>query len=168
MVVVERHEFVAALNPLALAMRAELDKPSWSAYYAALKDIPAPLFAAAVQTLTAQALTYFPKAGELRAACERQRRAVLAAHPYDGCVECEDQRGYRTVINGSGQKTVEPCPCKRRWQQRIAELGAVEPIALLPGEAGVGENEQIYPTVDQLPADLRKQIGDVAARKVLR
>ena len=163
----QRSEFVEILEPLVLAMRAEFDQPTWTAYFRALEDVPAGVLSVAVQSLLREPLEFFPKAGELRATAERQRRVLLAAYPYDGCAECEDQRGFRTVITDGGQKTVTACPCKERHRSMLARMGVVEPLAALPGESGAGD-DRTYPTLEQLPAAVRTQLLDVASQKVLR
>lgn len=160
-------EFIQILEPLVIAMRAEFDQPTWTAYFRALEDVPAGVLAVSVQTLLREPLAFFPKAGELRATAERQRRVLLAAYPYEGCAECEDQRGFRTVLTEGGQKTVSVCPCKARHHARLSRLGIAEPMAALPGEAGAGD-ERTYPTLEQLPAAVRTQLLDVAAQKALR
>jgi hypothetical protein len=61
---------------------------------------------------------------------EGHRKALLAAHPYDGCAECEGQLGWRTIITGNVQK-VERCPCRERWAAKLAELGVgAAPLSL--------------------------------------
>lgn len=162
-----REEFRAVLSPLVLAMRAEFDAPTWTAYYQALEDVPVGVLQLSVQTLMREPLAFFPKAGEFRAMAEKQRRVLLAAYPYDGCVECEGQRGFRTVLGTEGQKTVEACPCKARHRQHLERLGLAAPLVALPNEAGVGDVAE-YPSLEQLPATVRQQLVDVAAQKVLR
>jgi hypothetical protein len=50
----------------------------------------------------------------------------------------------------------------------VSDARKCEPIAMLPGEAGVWESEPIYPTVEQLPAPLRQRLEAVVGRKALR
>jgi hypothetical protein len=161
-------ECTAILTPLALALRAEMDVPTYRAYHRMLKDVPVVLADAALTELGTSGLRFMPSAPEILAASERVRRRLLAAHPYEGCAECEHQRGYRSILLEGRQKTVEECPCKGRHLERLAGMGIVEPCAQLPGEAGVGENEQVYPTMAQLPEHLKRQIAAVAGQKVLR
>jgi hypothetical protein len=163
----ERADLVEILNPLALAMRVEIDKPTWAAYYGLLKDVPAHMLFAAVETMAREPREFFPRANELRAAAERQRRAYLAAHPYEGCAECEDQRGYRNVLVAGQLPMVEPCPCKASWRARLEMVGAAEPIAMLAGE-DAADSERLFPTLEQLPPHIRQQLTAVADRKVLR
>lgn len=160
-------ECVALLTPLALALRVDMDVPTYRAYAKVLKDVPVQLADHALTELSASGLRFMPSAPEILTASEKARRRLLAQYPYTGCAECEEQRGYRSVLGSSGQPTVEPCPCKNRWLERLGRMGAREPLALLPGEAST-TGEQVYPTLDQLPAPLRQQIAAVAAQKVLK
>lgn len=161
-------ECTALLTPVAIACRADFDEPTFRAYHTVLKDVPAVLMEAAIEDMRTSGLRFVPTAPEYLAASERQRRRLLALHPWDGCADCEDQRGYRTVVVASGQKTVERCPCRARHAARLADMGIAEPLALLPGEAGVGESEQVYPTVGQLPDALRTRLQSIANQKQLR
>lgn len=160
-------ECTELLTPLAIAMRVQMDVPTYRAYHAILKEVPAGVAAAAVSALTLEGMRFFPSASEILLASEKARRRQLAAHPWEGCVECEDQRGYRTLTLAAGQKTVQPCPCKARHQAMLESHGLLTPIALLEGEAGAGD-ERIYPTLEQLPAPLQKQIKQIAAGKSWR
>ena len=162
-----RVELVASLEPLAQALRTDIDAPTWTAYYRALRDVPASLLESVVEDYFRQPLVFFPKATEIRAACEKHRRAVLALNPYEGCVECEHSRGFRQVTSSSGQVTVEPCPCRGRHRARLEALGVADALVALPGEAEA-QSEQVYPTVEQLPAPIRAQLERVAGQKVLR
>ncbi len=162
-------ETVAILTPLALAMRVDLDAPTYRAYHQQLEKVPAPLAQAAIADLSDAGMRFLPTAPEIKQASERKRRQLLAAHPYDGCAECEDHRGFRYVLGGNGQPVVEKCPCKARWQHQIAGIGALEPLAALPGEVGSGaESEAVFPTLEQLPEPVRKQLTAMAGRKALR
>ena len=124
-----RDQFKALLDPLVLALRADFDLPTWHVYFRALEDVPVPLLASAVER-AAKTATFMPKPGELRTMAEQGRQALLAAHPYDGCCDCEDSRGWRTVTHPDGAK-VERCACWSRHLQKIAALGVgSEPLAL--------------------------------------
>lgn len=160
-------ECTALLTPLALAMRADLDKPTFRAYHALLKNVPATLGAAALEDLTGSGMRFFPSAPEILTASEKARRRLLALNPYEGCAECEDQKGYRTIQTEGQQKAVEPCPCKRRHQQRLAVMGVLEAIALMPGEAE-SQVATSYPTLEQIPARMRESLTAMAERKRLR
>jgi hypothetical protein len=127
---VTRAEFRALLGPLVLVSRADFDEPTWTAYYRTLEDVPAALLGAAVDRALKSPSAWMPKPGELRAAAEDARLALRAAHPHEGCIECEDSRGWRTVTYPDGAK-VERCPCWRRHQERLAALGiSGQPLAL--------------------------------------
>jgi hypothetical protein len=158
---------VALLTPLALALRAEMDGPTFRAYHRHLETVPAGLAQRAIAELEQTGLRFMPTAPEIRHAAERARRQVLAASPYTGCIDCEDQKGYRTVLGEHGQKTVQPCPCMARYLSALERDGLREPLGALPTEAGAGD-EQVYPTLDQLPAPLRAQIQQAVNRKMLR
>ena len=160
-------EVRAVLIPVALALRADFDGPTQRAYQRVLKDVPVGLVVAGLEQLLDAGPTFMPNAAELQMAAEKARRALLAAHPYEGCAECEDQRGYRTVITDGGQKTVEACPCKARHHQKLASLGLGEALATLPNEAGAGD-EAVYPTLEQLPARLQARLTALSGQKVLR
>lgn len=130
---------------MALAMLAEafgekhLTPVRIEAYHRALKDIPLPLLNAAVRrAITAR--TWFPKVAELRTDAEACRRELIAAHPYQGCVECEDSRGFRAVLRTKTGEltetlTVERCPCHKRHQELMAGFGVTAaPLALPAAE----------------------------------
>jgi len=160
-------ETVDLLTPLALAMRAPLGVPTFKAYHAVLKNVPMPLAAAALDQLTASGLRFFPSAPEIQAASERVRRQQLALQPWTPCCECEDTPRWRAA-EIDGVTRMERCPCVGRHQAVLAERGLLEPIAMLPGEAGVGENEQAYPDVQQIPESVRLRLQAIAGQKVLR
>lgn len=161
-------EVRALLIPVALALRAEFDGPTQRAYQRVLNNVPANLVVVGLEQLLDAAPRFMPNATELQAAAEKARRQMLAANPYEGCAECETQRGWRTLVTEGGQKTVTPCPCKARHQRKLTRLGLMEKVADLPGEAGVGENETVYPTLEQLPESIRQRIEAMATQKALR
>lgn len=162
----ERNDFRQVLSPLVLGMRADFDQPTWAVYYAALRDVPAVLLESAVAVMLREPREFFPKVGEIRAACERQRRVLLAANPHEACAECEMSKGWRSVLVGNVPK-VERCPCVSRHQAKLKGMGLLEAVTSLPGEAE-RESEQVYPTLEQLPANVRQQLGTIAGQKVLR
>ena len=164
-----RKQFAAIVAPLARALRTDMDAPSWTAYYRALGDVPPGVLAPVVDRLLREPLRFFPKAGELRAACEVHRRALLAEHPYEGCVDCEHSRGWCEIAIGtSGQTTVVPCPCRQRYREQLDALGLGGPLAQLPAAGADDDDEAEYPTVDQLPAALRDQLRGTSDRKAMR
>jgi hypothetical protein len=160
-------ECTAQLATLALALRADVDDPTFRAYHRVLKDTPAQLLEVAIDDLSRTGVRFLPAATELLAACETARRRLLALNPYDGCAECEDQRGYRTVLNAAGQKTVERCPCKGRHLEKLARMGLSAPLASLPGEVA-RESEQVYPSADQLPAPVRDRLVQISGQRLMR
>ena len=122
-------DFKRLTMPLAVQLGAEWDAPTWRLYHRAVEKIPLALYAAAIQAAT-ETRTKMPSAAQLRELAEAQRQQILAAHPYTGCIECEDQRGWRTVTHPDGAR-VERCPCFRRHQDRLATLGVgPAPLAL--------------------------------------
>jgi hypothetical protein len=161
-----RPELVAILEPLRLAMRAEIDAPTWAAYFRVLQSVPAVLLEQAVESYIRQPLEFFPKAPEILAACERHRRAQLALMPYDACAECEDHKGWRTAMV-DGAERMERCPCRARYQALLASRGLLDGLSQLPGEAEP-QGESYHPTAEQLPAELRRQLLEVVKQKVLR
>lgn len=156
----------AILAPLALAMRADLDEPTFRAYYRALEDVPVQLLEAAVTATMREPRDFFPKAGELRGLCELTRRRLLARHPWTPCIECENSPRWREVQFPDGVR-VEKCPCVARHQASLKDSGLLEPVSALPGEAGAGD-EAVYPTLAQLPAPLQPQLRDVTRQKAMR
>lgn len=136
-----RERFRSILGPLVLALRAEFDQPNWTAYYRALQDVPDALLAAAVDRALRSPSPFMPKPGELRAAAEQERQALRAAQKYAGCLECEDQIGWRTVTHPDGAK-VERCPCWKRHQQKLEELGVGgAPLSLPVGREAAYSDE---------------------------
>jgi hypothetical protein len=163
-----RHEFASLIGPLALAMRTEIDRATSAAYFRVLESVPAVLFEAAIEEYLSQPLEFFPKAPEMRAACELQRRRQLALVPaYDGCVECEDHKGWRPVKGADGYERLERCACRARYQERLSDRGLLESVAQLPGEAEP-QAEAHYPTAEQLPSELRTKLLETVRQKVLR
>jgi hypothetical protein len=161
-------ECVALLTPLALAMRVDLDQPTFRAYHALLKDIPIILGQAALEDLSSSGLTFFPTAPEIQRASEKARRRLVALHPYEGCIDCEGQIGFRPVLkDGRPTNTVVPCECKARHQMRLSEIGVLEPVSQLPGETEP-QTETSYPTMAQIPAPIRQRLTAIAGVKVLR
>lgn len=159
-------EFKAQTMPVAVQFGAEWDQPTWKMFYRAVSDVPLGLYIQALTDAT-RTRTKMPSAAQLRELAEQHRRALLAANPYDGCPDCEDQRGYRTILNAAGQKTVERCPCKARHAEKLTGLGLDAPVAQIAAETS-GESEQVYPTLNQLPAPIRAQVAGIAGQKVLR
>lgn len=122
-------ECTAILAPLATMLHADMDAPMFRAYFRALEDVPTHLLAAAVER-AAKSARFMPKPGELRQYAEDARKALIAAHPYDGCCECDGHKGWRPVLV-DGVQRVERCPCWGRHQEKLARLGVGStPLAL--------------------------------------
>jgi hypothetical protein len=131
----ERAEFKAMLDPLVLALRADFDLPTWTVYFRALEDVSPGLLAAAVAQ-AARTATFMPKPGELRTLCEKARQELLQAHPYTGCIDCEDSRGFQTITR-QGVSFVQPCPCRERYRAKLAQMGvSATPLALPAARGG--------------------------------
>lgn len=156
------------LTQLAIAMQRQMDVPTLNAYYAMLKDVPLELALLGLDQWRQSGPRFFPTAPEIQSFAEKARRQQLALHPWSPCCECEGQPGWRTVKDHRGDPRLERCPCKARHQASLQACGILEPIAVLPGEAGVAESEQVYPRLEQLPAKLQQQIATIAGQKVLR
>lgn len=132
-----RAEFRAILAPLALALRTELDMPTWGAYFRVLQDVPVPLLQAAIvhaeRTPRQPYEPTFPTAPTLRAYAEAARVKLLEEHKYQGCIDCENSVGFRPRLDQPN--TVERCPCHARHQQQLAQLGVTkEPLAIAPAK----------------------------------
>lgn len=104
-----------------------------------------PLLSAAVDE-AAKTRTKFPSAAQIRELAEGTRQALIKAHPYDGCCECEDRKGWREVEVG-GVKRMERCGCRVRYAAKLASLGVtaeplIQPLALPAGDfTKVGDTE---------------------------
>lgn len=122
-------DFAMALAVLAEAFGEKLLTPvRIDTYHKALRDIPLPLFQAAVQRAI-HTRTFFPKVSELRADAEFCRHGLIQANPYAGCAECESSIGWRPRLDQP--RSVERCPCFARHQDKLALLGVgPEPLAL--------------------------------------
>lgn len=122
-------EFKTLTMPLAVQLGAQWDAPTWRMYFKAVEKIPTPLYVAALQK-AAETRSTFPAAARMREMAEGERQALLAAHPYDGCIDCEHSKGWRTVTHPDGVK-VERCQCRQRHLDRLAQLGVGDaPLAL--------------------------------------
>lgn len=156
-------ECTAMLTPVALALRAELDGPTFRAYHRILEKVPVSLGVDALQQLVDEGAEFLPTAPKILHAAERIRRQMVALLPWTPCVECADFPGYRKVlVDGNVQETRAKCPCKSRHREVLEGQGLLEPYATLPSETGAGD-ERVYPSVDQLPTRLRAQVTAGAA-----
>lgn len=123
-------ECTALLVPYALALRADIDAPTFRAYHKQLEDVSIELATHAIDRLAKGGLRFFPTAPEIRQAAEAERRALIAAHPYTGCAQCELTPGWEQVNAEAGQATVRPCRCREWHRAKLAKLGVGEPLAL--------------------------------------
>ena len=128
---ISRTEFVALLEPLRLMLRQEIDQPTWTVYYRALADVPAPLLQAAVDR-AGKSCTFLPRPSELRQFADEARTALLAANAFASCGVCSDQGWTETEIDGVKRQV--RCRCWTAHQQKIQALGVgSQPVALPAG-----------------------------------
>lgn len=160
-------ECVEVLTPIALAMRVQMDVPTFKAYAMVLADVPAQLAASGLEALIRDGARFMPTAPEIRVAAEKSRRQQLAVNQWEPCASCEQSPGWRSITDGRGDKRVERCGCKARHQELLEDRGLLAAIATLPDE-GAAQTESAYPTLDQLAADTRQRLIEVARQKVIR
>lgn len=127
-------ECTAVLMPLALALRADMDAPTFRAYHRSLEEIPLALLEAAVVKAMQRPSPFMPKPGELRALAEERRKELIAAHPYERCAEC-NHTGIVRLERADPWAGKPPkygkCKCWERYQTRLGLLGiGTEPLAL--------------------------------------
>lgn len=123
----DRAAFVAILEPLALALRATIDQPTWTVYYRALRDVSLPLLQASVEiALHEPERKFFPTVPEFRAFARSCRLAILELHPYrpGGC--CQGTGWAESELDGV--KYATRCPCWRVWLDEIRRLEFGEPV----------------------------------------
>ena len=163
-----RETFRAIFTPLVIARGAEFDAFRWAAYGRVLQDLPEGLLTVAVtrgmMTPRQEYEAAFPDPGTIRTWAEEARQALIAAHPYEGCCDCEDSPGWRDVTHADGV-AVERCPCRRRYREKLAALEA-EPGLVIP--AAVPRRELAEVTVEQLPEAIRAGVRAVAQGKGIR
>ena len=125
-------EFKNVVMPLSVALGAAYDLPTWRLYYRALETVPMPLLMAAVQK-AAETRTKMPTAAQIRELAEVERKGILAAHPYDGCIDCEHQKGW-VPVTVDGVQRVKRCACAHRYAEMLGRLGVgLQPLALPAG-----------------------------------
>lgn len=126
-------DFAMALAVLAEAFGEQRLTPvRIGTYRESLADIPLPLLQETVRRAV-KTRTWFPKVSELRQDAEVCRLELIAAHPYDGCVNCEDHRGWapREI---DGVTRMVRCSCWRAHKELLAGFGiGTEPLALPAG-----------------------------------
>lgn len=155
------------LTPIAVAMRVQMDVPTFTAYAAMLKDVPQALGALGLELWRQAGPRFFPTAPEIQSFAEKARRQQLALRPWAPCGLCAEQNpGWRPVTR-DGIERLERCPCKTEHERFLDSRGLLQPIAVMSTAEAI-EAGDVYPTIDQLPPKLRKEIGAVANQKVLR
>ena len=122
-------EFRSIVMPLSVALGAAYDLPTWRLYHRALSTVPPVLLTAAVQK-AAETRTKMPAAAQLRELAEQERQALIAAHPWTPCCECESTPRFRPALR-DGVTRMERCPCVGRHRELLARLGVgTQPLAL--------------------------------------
>lgn len=122
-------ECTALLTPLALALRVDMDGPTYRAYHRSLEQVPAHLLQSAVDAAMRSA-TFMPKPGELIALAEERRKEIMAAHPYERCNACQGF-GKVKIADGSIPPKYRNCDCYTTYQKRLDALGiSDQPLAL--------------------------------------
>lgn len=111
------------LAPLGVMLGADIDEPTYRAYFRALEDVPIGLLAAAADRAAKSCrFRCLPTPGELREYAEDARKALLKAHPFLSCGSCSDQGWTEREIDGVKRQV--RCRCWSIHQERIAALGA--------------------------------------------
>lgn len=128
----DRAEFKALLEPLVVALGADFDVPTWTVYYRALEDVPAPLLQAAVDR-AARSCRWMPKPGELRTFAEEARQTMRAQLKFEPCPMnegCSAQGWVTREIDGVPRMV--RCACWTRHQEQVQALGAGSEVLALP------------------------------------
>jgi len=125
-------ECTALLTPFALAMRWDVDGPTFRAYHQALEHLQASDLDAALATARRQPRAFPPSAPELVALAESCRIARRQSLPFESCGNCSQQGWIEREIHGV-MRTVR-CECWKAHQAHLARLGAGDqPLALPAG-----------------------------------
>jgi hypothetical protein len=111
----ESEQFFDALALLAISTQYEMDELTMRAYRIALEGVPLEFVEKACEELAREPLSWFPKAGDIRARAEKiaARRQPAKALPSGAtstgyaCVECKDT-GWKYV----GHNAVVECECR--------------------------------------------------------
>lgn len=123
-------ELIALLTPFALAMRWELDAPTFRAYHRQLAHIPAKLFDAALEKAGRQPRRFPPTAPELAALAEEVRLEWRASLQWVPCALCSAQGWVEREVEGITRAV--RCDCWKAHQARVAELDVpAQPVALI-------------------------------------
>ena len=123
-------ECTALLAPLALALRADMDDPTFRAYHRALSDVPVNLLQAAVDHAMRSNSAFLPRPGELRALAERARLELSFRLKFEGCAQCHGTGWEQVLINGVPR--AQRCQCWKAHQSRLEREGVtLQPVAQL-------------------------------------
>ena len=122
----DRKKFALVLAPLVGASRTKsFTRHEGTAYIMSMQDVPPAILEAAVASLVNAGVTWMPKPGDLKAECAKvmatKRKAAAALH----LGNCEHSSHFIDGRNG-----LERCPCWKRAQRAMAEVG--QAIALPP------------------------------------
>lgn len=143
-------ECTAILVPLALALRASMDVPTFKAYHQALRALPAPLLqAACTKALEEASRVFMPTAPELRTLAARARHEILAAHPFIGGLCC-DGTGWREL---GTEGRVTRCACYQQYLARLDGLGVGPAIPVTPERPRLEAGELFDSRAAQLGSD---------------
>lgn len=125
-----RLAFEELMMPLISALRTELDLFGWQGYYAALKEVPGPILARAIDRALHSPLKFLPKATELLVLCEEARQEQSRALKWKPCEACETSP--RWVKGEDGR--LSRCPCWTAHLAKVAAGGLSTPLALPAAE----------------------------------
>lgn len=167
----ERHEFVALLEPLRVALGADFDQPTWTVYYRALSDVSPQLLDAAVTAALREDRVFMPRPGELRAIAEGRRLELMAAHPYERCSEC----GYTghvklgSVPSGVGFRVPRygRCRCWAAYQARLTDLGIGEKSLTQSPQARAQIEAESHAGVE-FPPDVTARVAEIARSRAMK
>lgn len=126
---------IAATRPPELRSAAAVTDTA-RAWILCLKDVPADILTAGVESLMAAGPTWMPRPGDLRQACagliaERRKDAGLRGHALIAdCLQCDGTGFERMTV--AGVEYVKPCGCKARALSLLE--GLPQALALPPGD----------------------------------
>jgi hypothetical protein len=170
-------DFAIQLATLAEAFgEQKLTPVRIEAYHRGLQDVPIPLLTQVVdrliQTVGSESFrwTALPAVADIRQAAETIRREELRRHPYQGCLECDQQKGWIEVKDDHGVLRARRCRCWQGHQEKLERLGlSAKPIAQIEAAGEELEPPSLpAPTVEALPASVQPKVRELARSKVMR
>lgn len=131
-------EFKTHTMPLAVQIGAAWDLPTWKLYHRAVADVSLALYLRALMK-AAQTRTTMPSAAQMRDFAEGERKALLEAHPYEACADCNHvgtvRVGNVSIESGHRRPLYTKCKCWHQYQERLNQLGiTTAPLALPAAE----------------------------------